>query len=320
MKTSDRHLPAAPAARDYLAAGAGFARGTVRPRRPDRRLLDSIDDAGLPEGEQVVTVRALPQLPRTVPAGGIVEGAGVRRSLRNTMTTFVIEHPDAVFLVDPSYCRQAPARVLAEIPGLLRRVVTPPPGTLATADALAAAPPSRGPDFALPTHAHWDHVCGLLDLPDLPVHLRASEHDWILGGSRPPAGGVRSALTDGRPVVGYELDGPPIATFTASHDLFGDGSVVLVELAGHTPGSIGVLARTRNEWVLIAGDAAWHYEQVDRLRQKPAFPGHFVDSDRDTAFATLHRLHLARHLARIIPTHDHDAAAYLQQGPSGAVS
>ena len=315
MKTADRELPAGPAGpavRDYLAAGAGFMRGMARPRRPDRRLLDSIADAGLPKGERTVTVRALPQVPRAVPAGGIVEGAGMRRSLRNAMTTFVVEHPDATFLVDPAYCREAPARALAEIPALLRRLVTPPPATIATVDALASAPLSRVPDFALPTHAHWDHVCGLLDLPGLPVHLRASEHDWILGGALPPVGGVRPALTDGRPVVRYELDGPPVATFTASRDLFADGSVVLVELTGHTPGSIGVLARTAGGWVLIAGDAAWHYEQVDRLRQKPAFPGHFVDSDRDAAFATLHRLHLARHLARIVPTHDHDAAACLR--------
>jgi glyoxylase-like metal-dependent hydrolase (beta-lactamase superfamily II) len=227
------------------------------------------------------------------------------------MTTFTVEHPDATFLVDPSYCRQAPARALAEIPGLLRHLVTPPPDTIATIDALAGAPLSRAPDFALPTHAHWDHVCGLLDLPGLPVHLRASEHDWILDGTRPPAGGVRPALTDGRPVVRYDLDGPPVATFTSSRDLFADGSVVLVDLTGHTPGSIGILARTRNGWVLLAGDAAWHCEQVGRLRQKPALPGYFADSDRDAAFATLHRLHLARHRARIVPTHDHDAAAHL---------
>ena len=62
MKTADRELPAGPAgpaARDYLAAGAGFMRGMARPRRPDRRLLDSITDAGLPKGERTVTVLSL---------------------------------------------------------------------------------------------------------------------------------------------------------------------------------------------------------------------------------------------------------------------
>ncbi|MDG3016997.1 MBL fold metallo-hydrolase [Speluncibacter jeojiensis] len=312
MSTDQHQRPASPTTLELLGAAGGFVRGMLRPRPVDSRLIDTITDAGLPEGGATVTVRALPQVPRSVPAGGVIEGAGMRRRVRNAMTTFVVEHPEATFLVDPSYCRDAPHRAIAELPGVLRPVVTPPADTLATVDSLAAAGVGRIPDFALPTHAHWDHVCGLLDLPGIPVHLRNTERDWILGPARPPVGGVRSALTDGRAIVAYELDGPPVATFTASHDLFGDGAVILVELAGHTPGSIGVLGRTDAGWVLLAGDAAWHYEQVDRVRQKPAFPGVFVDEDRDAAFAALHRLHLARRLVRVVPTHDHDAAAALR--------
>ena len=40
-------------------------------------------------------------------------------------------------------------------------------------------------------------------------------------------------------------------TFTRSRDLFSDNSVILVDLAGHTPGSVGVLAHTRRGWTLI---------------------------------------------------------------------
>lgn len=100
-------------------------------------------------------------------------------------------------------------------------------------------------------------------------------------------------------------------TFTRSHDLFGDNSVVMVDLAGHTPGSVGMLAHTARGWVLIAGDAAWHRLQIDNVRQKSSYPGNFADEDRDETFRTLHRLHLARHAVTIIPTHDHQAAAEL---------
>ena len=77
-------------------------------------------------------------------------------------------------------------------------------------------------------------MCGLLDLPGLPVYLHRTEHDWVTTGSVAPVGGVRDSL-EGRTTIDYELDGPPVLTFTRSHDLFGDGSVVLVDLAGHTP-------------------------------------------------------------------------------------
>ena len=126
-------------------------------------------------------------------------------------------------------------------------------------------------DFALPTYAHWDHACGFLDLPGLPVYLHRTEHDWVTTGSVAPIGGLRDSL-DGRTTIDYDLDGPPILTITRSHDLFGDGSVVLVDLAGHTPGSVGVLLHTSAGHVLLAGDAAWHTYQVDDIRQKVELP------------------------------------------------
>ncbi|MDR3661143.1 MAG: MBL fold metallo-hydrolase, partial [Mycobacterium sp.] len=163
---------------------------------------------------------------------------------------------------------------------------------------------------ALPTHAHWDHICGLLDLPDLPVRLHRMERDWVMTGPVAPVGGVRDSLA-GRTTATYELDGPPVLTFTRSHDLFGDGSVVLVDLAGHTPGSVGVLLHTRDGWVLLAGDAAWHTHQIEDVRQKASYPGGLADADRAETFRTLHRLHAVRHRVTVVPAHDHDAAVAL---------
>lgn len=281
-------------------------RGALRPRRPDERFLRSITDAGLPAPQHAVTVTALGQVPRLVPTAAVAEGRFVPRRVASSLTSFVVQHPDAVFIVDPGYCVDAERRAVAQLPLPLRMAVRPPAGTIPTITALRAQTDLPAPDFALPTHAHWDHVCGLLDLPGLPVHLHGAEHRWIARGAIAPAGGVRDSLKD-RPVAEYELDGPPVLTFTRSHDLFGDGSIVLVDLAGHTPGSIGVLAWTRRGWILLAGDAAWHSLQVDEIRQKASYPGDFADEDRGLAFKSLHRLHLARRSATVIPTHDHAA-------------
>ncbi|MFD0000203.1 MBL fold metallo-hydrolase [Nocardia sp. NPDC127526] len=291
-------------------AATGLITGAVRPRPVDQRFLRSITDAGLPAPQRTVRVTALPQAPREVPTAVVVEGRFTPRRITNSLTSFLVEHPEAAFIVDPSVCEDAEHRALAELPSVLRAVVRPPASTIPTITALAQVPGLPAPQFALPTHAHWDHVCGLLDMPGLPVHLHRVERDWVMSGPVAPVGGVRSSLRD-RPVVEYDLDGPPVLTFTRSHDLFGDGSVVLVDLSGHTPGSIGVLAHTEHGWVLLAGDSAWHTLQIDTVRQKSSFPGTFVDTDRDLAFKTLHRLHLARHLATVVPTHDHEATSRL---------
>ncbi|MEE2854360.1 MAG: MBL fold metallo-hydrolase [Actinomycetota bacterium] len=298
-----------PGLRQCCGAAAGLVLGMVRPRRPDERFLRSVVDAGLPDPGRTVTVTALPQLPRPVPTAAIVEGAFTPARIENSLTSFVVTHPAATFIVDPAVCGDVERRAIAQLPAVLRVAVRPPAGTIPTRTALNGLPDARL-DFALPTHAHWDHVSGLLDLPGLPVHLHRREHSWIGSGGVAPVGGVRDSLRD-RPVNEYDLDGPPVLTFTASHDLFGDHSVLLVDLAGHTPGSVGVLAHTARGWILIAGDAAWHYLQIDKIRQKSSYPGNLVDEDRDETFKTLQRLHLARHAVTIIPTHDHQAALRL---------
>lgn len=129
-----------------------------------------------------------------------------------------------------------------------------------------------------------------------------------------PIGGVRRGFA-GRPVHTFDLDGPPVLSFEASHDLFDDGSLLLVDLAGHTPGQVGVLAHTQHGWALLAGDAAWRGDQIEALHQKSGFPGCLVDEDREMTWRTLHRLHrlvdpesTEAHV-RVIPAHDHGRAA-----------
>ncbi|HEY9303508.1 MAG TPA: MBL fold metallo-hydrolase [Mycobacterium sp.] len=282
----------------------------MRPKRADQRFIRSIVDAELPNAGATVTVTALPQMPRSVPTPATVEGMFTPARVENSLTSFIVTHPEATFIVDPSVCVDAESRAIAQLPAVLRATVRPPSDTIPTIKALSRLPETPRLDFALPTHTHWDHVSGLLDLPDLPVHVHRVEHDWVSSGPVAPVGGVRDSLRS-RPIVQYDLDGPPVLTFTKSHDLFGDNSVLLVDLPGHTPGSVGVLAHTRRGWILIAGDAAWHELQIENVRQKSSYPGGLADEDRDETFRTLHRLHLARHAVTIIPTHDHQAALRL---------
>jgi glyoxylase-like metal-dependent hydrolase (beta-lactamase superfamily II) len=299
-----------PSVLQCCTSAMGLVRGAVWPRRLDRRFIRSVVDAGLPDPRCRVGVTALPQVPRSVPTAAIVEGTFSPARVDNSLTSFIVTHPKATFIVDPAVCTHAEQRAIAQLPAVLRVAVHPPADTIPTIKALTQLPEPPQLDFALPTHAHWDHVSGLLDMPGLPVHLHRTEREWIGSGHVAPVGGVRASLRD-RPIVEYDLDGPPVLTFTRSHDLFSDNSVILVDLAGHTPGSIGVLAHTGRGWILIAGDAAWHELQIAKVRQKSSYPGVLVDEDRDETFRTLHRLHLARHAVTIIPTHDHQAALRL---------
>jgi glyoxylase-like metal-dependent hydrolase (beta-lactamase superfamily II) len=289
----------------------GLGAGIIRPRRADARFLASLRNAGLPKATATVSVSPLRQVPRSVPTALIVEGRRRPRRIENSLASFVVTHPTATFVVDRGVCVNVGERAVAQLPAVLRAAVKPSADVVPTAAALAEQGYAMADiDFALPTHAHWDHVCGLLDLPGLPVYLHRTEHDWVTTGSVAPVGGVRDSLEE-RPTIDYDLDGPPVLTFARSHDLFGDGSVVVVDLPGHTPGSVGVLLHTAAGHMLLAGDAAWHTYQIDDIRQKSSYPGGLADEDRVEAFRTLHRLHAVKDRVTVVPTHDPSAARRL---------
>ncbi len=271
----------------------------------------------MPRARAVVRLMALPQARMSAPAVVVAEGARRPWRLELGMTTFVVEHPSARILVDPSMCSDVHQRVLPQLPTPFRLFVAPDRPVTGLADALQRVGRDiHDVDFVLPTHLHWDHVSGLLELPQqVAVRTRPVERDFALNVGGPPMG-VACGPLRGRRFDTYDLDGPPVLTFERSHDLFADDSVVLVDLAGHTPGSVGVLFNLDGDRrVLLAGDAVWHRLQIRLLREKAPFPGQLVDDDRDAAFAAVHRLHALPPTIEIIPSHDRDAAIPWSTGP-----
>jgi N-acyl homoserine lactone hydrolase len=296
---------------EYSACCRGLAATPyrlARPRKRDERLLGRITDAGVPAARASVTLTVLPQSARQVPTAIVAEGAFRPRRIEMGDRAFLVEHPSARFLIDPALCEDVHTRVLPDLMLPLRLAVSPQRPVLGLGDALDAVSLGLGDiDFVLPTHLHWDHVSGVLELSyDVPLRVSVAEHEWATSDGRSNVP-VRSLA--GRTLAPYALDGPPVLTFERSHDLFGDGSVVLVDMSGHTPGSVGVLLTLGDsERVLLCGDAVWHTKQVELIREKAPFPGLIADLDRSATFATIHRLHALPKSVRLIPSHDRDAS------------
>jgi glyoxylase-like metal-dependent hydrolase (beta-lactamase superfamily II) len=106
----------------------------------------------------------------------------------------------------------------------------------------------------------------------------------------------------------FSWDSGPYETFDRSHDVFGDGSVVLVPLPGHTPGSIGVfLDSVRHRRLLFVGDAAWSNRAIEIPSHKLAPFSKIADQDTSVLADTLWRLHHLHELdpsILMVPTHD----------------
>ncbi|HVY46644.1 MAG TPA: MBL fold metallo-hydrolase [Minicystis sp.] len=164
------------------------------------------------------------------------------------------------------------------------------------------------------THVHADHAGGVMDLPKVPVLLSADE--LAFAEREKDQGGFDVVLAEEREIAKraepIRFAARPYENFDRSFDLFGDGAVVLVPLAGHTPGSLGVfVTRSPRERFFLVGDATNLEEAIEKRRGKSVVIG-FTDHDgaeADRVVAKLTQLHALDPGLVFVPAHDRTAWA-----------
>jgi N-acyl homoserine lactone hydrolase len=134
--------------------------------------------------------------------------------------------------------------------------------TLTSQLAAAGYQPSDVTHLAL-SHYHWDHTADANLFARAEWLVPKSEHDAMF--STNPPGGTRpetySALKSGRTTL----------LTNAEHDVFGDGTVIIKQAAGHTEGHAVLYVKLANTGgVLLSGDL-YHYPQERTLNRLPTF-------------------------------------------------
>ncbi|CAN5239359.1 N-acyl homoserine lactonase QqlR [soil metagenome] len=244
------------------------------------------------------------------------------------INVYVIEHSDGVVLVDAGQDRRSvterrryyPRGIMGYLYGRLGRF------DIGAGDTLVAGLRDLGYDPAdvthvVVTHLHQDHVGGIGELPNATVLVADAE--WR-AHQRPAAvmeGYLRRHID--LPGVTWErvtfetLAPAELAPFASLHDIFGDGTVVLLPTPGHSAGSLSVLVRIPEmPWVLCVGDLTFDVRVLDADK----IPG-VGDAE------ALHRASRAVLALRerhpdlvILPAHDPAAAGALAQATAGRLS
>ncbi len=246
--------------------------------------------------------------------GFAFKGGNLFKPVAINHTAVLVRHPRGSFLFDTALGRDIDQQYRKDMPWWARPLFSYGPVS-PLRDQLEAA--QLGPvDRIILSHAHWDHASGLLDFPRTEVWITRAEKDFI---SQRQPGAVLPSQVDA-PALNwkvYELENRPFASFSRSLDVYGDGSVVLVPLTGHTPGSVGLfLTVGSGRQYFFCGDVVWKLEAARRVKPKFWLPSRIVDHDRPATLksvAQLHRLMEANPSLVVVPTHDaavHDALGY----------
>ncbi len=149
------------------------------------------------------------------------------------------------------------------------------------------------------THEHMDHIGGLTVHPDLAAILPSAmlTREQVAN----PALSLPARFPDDA-LDGYEpLDYDQYRVIAPG--------VALIKAPGHTPGSQMVYVQKANgEELLFLGDVAWHYRNIEVLRERARLVTQFfLKEDRTAVFgqlAALHHLHEAEPDIALVPGHD----------------
>ncbi len=107
------------------------------------------------------------------------------------------------------------------------------------------------------SHYHADHTGQLPSFPDATVLIGKGDWDGITAPK--PHAGANVA-----PFAHWISGGGKIEPLAADKDVFGDGTVTVINTPGHTPGHHSLLVRLKTMGnVLITGDLAHFHENYD---------------------------------------------------------
>jgi N-acyl homoserine lactone hydrolase len=154
------------------------------------------------------------------------------------------------------------------------------------------------------THLHEDHLGGVRDL--LGARFLVTRADWTSRNlgiwlfRRTPS--LKGVLTDPEQI---DFTSRAVHSFDRTHDVFGDGSVVLLPTPGHSAGHQSVLLDAGDWQLLCTGDTMYTLRHLASDQLRPIMLGRKAQAAQLASLARIRDLRTVLPNLVIVPGHDH---------------
>lgn len=217
-----------------------------------------------------------------------------RHKIEVPVTAYLIEHPKGLVLVDTGWDTKVRENA-RKYEGFANYFASPgflPEGQAVTEYLEKLGYTPEDIDYCILTHLDIDHAGGLRLVKDAK-RIMASEAE-IAAAAKPNVRYLKRLWGD-----------VTIHSFpNEEYDLFGDESIMLIPLPGHSAGMTGVKIQNGRKYVMIAGDAGYCRHSWERL----ILPG--ITWDKQEALKSLRLLQAASRdtdCVVVLATHDREA-------------
>ncbi len=125
-------------------------------------------------------------------------------------------------------------------------------------------------DFVGISHYHDDHIGQASSFPGAALIINQRDYDAVAGGVS------ESATAALGPWLGD--DAGEVVSFPGDHDVFGDGTVTVLAMPGHTPGHSALLVRMPESGTYLLSGDLFHFQEQIANRGVPAFNTNRADT------------------------------------------
>lgn len=128
-------------------------------------------------------------------------------------------------------------------------------------------------DYVFISHMDVDHISGLELVKDAKTILASKEELNAVN-----KGDVRYAkrLYKNIDIKPFEMKESQYGPFKRSYDVFGDNTVLMVDISGHTNGTVATLIQNNGKFVLLTADCGYAKESWENMR----LPGPMLDKSK----------------------------------------